>query len=164
MANPRQLPTIDALKAQFGLFVSARPGHLVSRYGTASATRSNKTIGGVRRALPSSAGLGLAGAGAIEIDYEAIVALPHRELELFRREYARALRDGALEERTAEEYLATLVKEAELQDAAAKAAAKAAKSSATPDAGGASTAGSDVPGAAAGPGDGKKTTAAVSRR
>jgi hypothetical protein len=84
-----------------GLFVSSVEGHAVTRYGT------TKSIGGV-----PSPGL-LIGAerdpgnpNKVTWDTNQVVHIPEHEARIFAREYARALRDGALVKRTEGEYIA----------------------------------------------------------
>lgn len=95
----------------FSLFVSSVEGALVTRYG------SRTLIGATR--TPTS----------IEWDTELITAIPTDEYERFRREYDRALRDGSLVERSAEDWLAQhqLHEEQDRANVAKRDAAKAAK-------------------------------------
>jgi|SRR6187551_177323 len=76
-------------QASFALFVSCVEGSLVTRYGTRTF------IGAERRTLEPNV-----------VDYhpEQIVAIPHDEFRKYRREYTRALRDGSLVQRTADEW------------------------------------------------------------
>lgn len=74
---------------QFALFVSSVEGSLVTRYGTATF------IGAERSATDPR---------AVEWHPDQVVAIPHDEYRKFRREYLRALREGSLVERTADEW------------------------------------------------------------
>ena len=76
--------------SRFALFVSCVEGCLVTRYGTRTF------IGAERRTDDPTV-----------VDYhpEQVVAIPHDEHRKFRREYLRALREGSLVERTADEWL-----------------------------------------------------------
>lgn len=73
----------------FALFVSCVEGALVMRYGTGTF------IGAERRAREPQV-----------VDYhpDQVVAIPHDEFRKYRREYLRALREGSLVERTADEW------------------------------------------------------------
>jgi len=95
----------------FVKYVSPVAGHHVERYGTGTV------IGG--RRLPAPPGTGeLAfdkldpsamfgrGAGQLVIDESAVVALTAKECSDYGREYGRAIKKGALRERTADEYWA----------------------------------------------------------
>jgi hypothetical protein len=75
--------------SQFALFVSCVEGSLVTRYGT-------RTFIGAERATDDRR----------RVDYhpDQVVAIPVDEYRKFRREYLRALRDGSLVERTADEW------------------------------------------------------------
>lgn len=81
MADPRA----------FGLFVSAVEGQPVRRYGTPSMIGAERTV-----AAPN----------VITYDTALVVAIPVEESDRYLREYTRALRDGSLIQRTAEEWLA----------------------------------------------------------
>ena len=74
----------------FDKFVSSVPGKLVTRFGSRTYIGARITEGGP------------------EWDPDDIVALTGDELATYRREYARALRDGALVERTRDEWMARL--------------------------------------------------------
>lgn len=94
-----------------GLYVSSVEGHLVTRFGT------TQRIGGV-----PSPGL-LIGAERdrtdptkVVWDESKIVHIPEAEASAYAREYARAIREGALHKRTEAEF-----------EAAAKAAQEAAE-------------------------------------
>jgi hypothetical protein len=82
-----------------GLFVSSVPGHVVTRFG------STRVVNGV-----PSPGL-LIGAerdprNPSEVTWfpDQIVCIPEPEATAYRREYARAVRDGSLRLRTEAEY------------------------------------------------------------
>ena len=74
----------------FGLFVSSVEGQPVTRYGT-------KTLIGAERDRVNPT--------QIHYDTRAIIAIPHAELSRYRREYAGAIRDGSLRERTAKQWV-----------------------------------------------------------
>lgn len=87
----------------FARFVSAVDGHIVTRYSTLRFDSAPDMIGYSR--APIAPG-DPRGAGVPVFHPEVIVAIPHAEWGRFAREYGRALRHGALRERTADEYLA----------------------------------------------------------
>jgi len=90
----------------FGLFVSPVPGAHVHRYGVPGVI-----IGYSREPLPDQ-GKGKVidiykpGASMPVIQEGAVVALTHREVQRFRKEYLRVLKQGALIERTEEDWKA----------------------------------------------------------
>jgi hypothetical protein len=93
----------------FVKYVSSVAGHHVERYGTGAV------IGGRRQPAPAAGTLDTSavsleelmtgrGAGKLEIDETAIVALTGEEWARHRRAYERALRKGGLKKRSAAEY------------------------------------------------------------
>lgn len=103
--------TLDDIKAQFALFLSPVEGHHVARFGT------HHVIGGVREKLEPGSGPGGArdvtrdrGVGRMVLRLDRIVAIPHAEAELYRREYGKAIARRNVRERTAEEYLEQLTR------------------------------------------------------
>jgi len=98
-------------KTHFVKFFSGVQGKLVSRYGSARAKTGPLVIGGVREVLThpdpgKPLDLFARGAGNVTIDESIIVALTEAEWTRYWREYTRALKDGALRERSEDEYLA----------------------------------------------------------
>ena len=89
----------------FAKFVSPVEGHIVTRYSTLRPGAAPDMIGYTRAPLAAGDGRG---AGSPVIQPDVIAAIPHREWTRYAREYGRALRLGALRERTAEEYLAAI--------------------------------------------------------
>jgi hypothetical protein len=84
-----------------GLFVSSVAGHAVTRFG------SGKTINGIPfPGLLIGAERDLKDPTKITWNEDAIVHIPEAEASEFHREYRRAIRDGALKERTEAEYVA----------------------------------------------------------
>jgi hypothetical protein len=109
----------------FVKYVSPVAGHHVERYGTRTV------IGGRRQPAPPGTGeldpnaldpsvMFERGAGKLEIDEAAIVALTREEWRLYSREYGRALKRGALKKRTAAEFWGMV----DEQERAGKAAAE----------------------------------------
>lgn len=89
------------------------PGHIVARYGTGSASAA---------ALP----IGMEHGPDGPVWSRRIVAIPTSEVERYAKEYARALRSGALEQVPLEEFEGQEKADAELAKAtAAKLAAEA---------------------------------------
>lgn len=83
-------------------FSSNPEGGVVSRFGTGSSTRTNTLIGAYRDPKDPR-----------RIEYtDEVVAIPEAEFLRFRREYARAVRDKSLIERSADDYRAFLAKQA----------------------------------------------------
>jgi hypothetical protein len=125
------VPETSVDLSAFGLFVSPVEGHIVSRYGTGSPTHEPSMIGYVREDLPEDEkGAGPRfrnrGAGKPVMLPDHIEAITKTEYGKYELEYARALRVGALEKRTADEYLAYIESQAErARAAAAEAEAKA---------------------------------------
>ena len=76
------------------MYVSSVEGHVVSRYGSGKAAGRRDSFIGARR---------LDG-GGYEWDTEVIVALTHAEIARYRGEYRRAIKNGALKERTVADY------------------------------------------------------------
>jgi Pyruvate/2-oxoacid:ferredoxin oxidoreductase gamma subunit len=97
---------VDA--APFGLFVSCVEGQPATRYGT-------RTLIGAERRHDDPR--------VIDYDPDIIVAIPADELQRYRREYSDMLRDGALVQRSAEDWVAQ--EELALEQARERAAAKA---------------------------------------
>lgn len=79
------------LAAHFALFVSSVEGCPTTRFGTGTLIGATRT-----RANPR----------VIEYQTDQIVALTHAEYARYRREYSRAIRDGALRVRSVEEWQA----------------------------------------------------------
>lgn len=75
----------------FALYVSCVEGAVVTRYGTRTF------IGAERRALEPT---------VVDFHPDIVVAIPHDEFRKYRREYLRAMREGSLVERTADEWRA----------------------------------------------------------
>lgn len=72
------------------LYVSPVPGHVVSRFGTATRTTNNVPIGYLRDTKT----------GAFEmVSPEIVVMIPDAEEQRFSREYEGAIREGALKRR-----------------------------------------------------------------
>lgn len=93
----------------FVRYFSSVEGHLVSRYGTATQTKGPQQIGAKRITPPSDATWRQTDAPVgVVWDLEVIVAITAKEAQAFGREYDRAVNEGALRERTAEEYVAYL--------------------------------------------------------
>jgi hypothetical protein len=85
----------DTPKTEFARFLSCVPGAIVARYGTMTQKRANQQIGVTHD-----------GKGRPVWHPEIIVALTEHEARAYKREYDRAVKGGALVERTEEEYLA----------------------------------------------------------
>jgi hypothetical protein len=95
----------------FFKFVSATGKGIVSRYGTGSNQREALIIGGRREPLPERGASEILnilepGAGRLTINTELVEAFTEAEWDRYHVEYSRALRDGALRERTEADYLA----------------------------------------------------------
>lgn len=100
--------------AEFVKFVSSVKGCLVQRYGSPNYVGAVRTPQGIEW-LPAQ-----------------VVGLTEAELVRYGREYKNALRDGALKERTAEDFLAQIEEETAAQaKAEAEAKAKAKKATTT---------------------------------
>ena len=106
-----------AAKTPFARFLSSVEGHLVSRYGSATA-KTAPTLIGARRTHAELVD-GLSGQASIEWTDE-IVSLTAAEAAAYKQEYDSAVREGALVERTEAEYL----EQADAAQAKAVAAAK----------------------------------------
>lgn len=87
-------PNAAMPKHPYALFVSSVPGHLVSRYGSASASRANELLGAERTVD-----------GEVVWHTDAVLVVSEAELARFSREYRRAIATGALRERTEADYL-----------------------------------------------------------
>ena len=74
------------------LYVSAVPGHLVTRYGTG-------TLIGAARGVIEKPG-DVVDPSQVTYDEQLVVRIPEAEHARYRREYGRALRDGALKLRS----------------------------------------------------------------
>jgi hypothetical protein len=108
-------PATPPTPSPFALFLSSVEGHVVSRYGATGPTRAPEAIGARRTAT---------GSGWVwSWDTGAIAALTHAEVAAYGREYAAAVRSGALRERTAEEFEAYTAAQRAQADKAAKDAA-----------------------------------------
>lgn len=75
--------------SRFALFVSCVEGSLVTRYGTRTFIGAERRTDDPRQ---------------VDFHPDQIVAIPHDEHRRYRREYLRALREGSLVERTADEW------------------------------------------------------------
>lgn len=104
-----------ATVSAFGLFVRAKAGHVVARFGSLGLI-------GARR-VDTKDELGLKSSGWTW-DEKTVHAISKLEAAKFRREYARALREKALVESTSDDFVAQLRAE---QKAAAEAATKTTK-------------------------------------
>ncbi len=84
-------------------FFSSVKGHIVSRYGTATKGTSAQRIGVTRKETSPKGAI----AGEVELEWtDEIVAISAAEAATYATEYDRHVADGALKERTAEEWLA----------------------------------------------------------
>jgi hypothetical protein len=141
MTKPTETkPAPGKPKTPFARFFSSVEGHLVSRYGTASQQRANTLIGALRKTSEPSSPLAGTDAvlgtrppwqtfdldGAVTWYPSEVVAISQREAELFRREYDRAVKNGALRERTEDDYLAFVKASKELAEKTQKEIAAAA--------------------------------------
>lgn len=88
-------------KTPFARFFSSVEGHLVSRYGSGTSTHSAALIGASRD--PET--------GAPSWDTAAVTAITEDEAKRFRREYDQAVQQGALVERSEDDYLAAVAAE-----------------------------------------------------
>jgi hypothetical protein len=90
----------------FAKFFRPKSGRPVARYGTATRSKGNDVIGGRWEDNPEARPDPVTGERPrrLVIDTSAIVALTHHEARRFRREYARAVRNGDLEEVTREQW------------------------------------------------------------
>lgn len=76
---------------RFALYVSAIEGKPVTRFGTRTLIGASRS-----RATPN----------VVDYDTQRVVAIPQEEYSRFRREYDRALGNGSLRRRKAEEWQA----------------------------------------------------------
>lgn len=83
-------------KTPFARFFSCVPGHVVSRYGSGSAKYKASQIGAAR---PTDG-------APYAWDELAITAITEKEVATYAREYNAAVAEGALLERTEDDYLA----------------------------------------------------------
>ena len=86
------------------LYVSAVEGFAVSRFGSATRSSPNQTIGGRRTTEKVLVAGHKLTNRPIEIDTNVIVVIPDAEHARFRREYDRAIKDGTLKLRSEEDY------------------------------------------------------------
>jgi len=102
---------------KFALFVSSVAGKLVRRYGTAVHIGARAEVLNPQEEDPSR--------HRYKYRYQTsdIVAIPEAEFARYRREYTRALSDGSLRKRSAQEWQAQI-------DEATRASEEAAKSKA----------------------------------
>lgn len=108
----------------FARFLRPKSGKPVARYGTATKRAGNDIIGGRWVDDPERRPDPITGERPrkLVIDKKAIVAITHREARRFRREYARAIRNGDLEEATREQWEAKVAAESQpLEEAEAAA-------------------------------------------
>lgn len=135
MTTPNTKP-----RTPFARFFSSVEGKLVTRYGSGSPAVAPTLIGATRNAddmaprmtpagTPEPTDVGR-GEGGVTWNTEAITAITASEAQRFQREYDRAVRDGALVERTEDEFLASVAAAKGLQKEALQKAAEATKAEA----------------------------------
>lgn len=90
---------------QFVLFVSAVEGHAVSRYGSGARDRRPTTIGAVR------------GPDGFTWNTAEVVALTQDEMNRFSKEYRGAILDGALIQRTEDDWRAWIAEQSKKAEA-----------------------------------------------
>ncbi len=122
-------------RTPFARFFSSVEGRLVSRYGSGGGPLAPTLIGATRNAAdlsprgsePTDVGRG---EGGVTWNTDQVVAITEAEAQKYSREYDRAVKDGALIERTEADYVAAVAKarglaKETLEKAAAEAKAKA---------------------------------------
>jgi hypothetical protein len=105
---------------RFARYFSSKAGHLVTRYGSGGGIVAPSYIGARRvtgnmpdRFPPRDVGGGKQvtdrdwrGVGGVVYDHDEVVAITEQEAARYAKEYGEAVRDGALVERTHEDFVA----------------------------------------------------------